>query len=136
MHIMRKKQKKGMKKMTQKIVNTFLGTCITSLLLTTCSITIAGAQSTIPEKNQSTASNAMISAQTYKENASNHTQVNNTIFRTVKELTNQGIHLEQIQIELQLMLNTMPTNIQTRGQHSLSLRGFYGESIFSCRGFA
>jgi hypothetical protein len=122
--------------MTQKIVSKFLGTCLASLLLSTCSIIIAEAQSTTSAKDQSTVSSAMISAQTSKETTTNQTQVNDSIFRTVKELTDQGIHLEQIQNELQLMMNNMPTDLQTRGQHSLSLRGFYGTSIFSCRGFA
>ncbi len=122
--------------MTNKIAKKFLETCVASLLLTTCSITVAGAQSTIAAKNQSTDAKTMVSAQTHEEDASNHTQINDTIFRTVKELTDQGIHLEQIQNELQLMLNNIPTDLQTRGQHSLSLRGFYGASIFSCRGFS
>jgi cell division protein FtsX len=58
------------------------------------------------------------------------------ILLTINELTNQGINPEQIQVELQNMLNSINTNNQNRGHNSVSLRGFYGNGIFSCRGFA
>jgi len=54
----------------------------------------------------------------------------------VKELTDQGVNLEQIQNELQTMLNKINMDIEKRGQSSMSLRGFSGDTLFSCRGLA
>jgi hypothetical protein len=61
---------------------------------------------------------------------------NEIISLTVKELFDQGIDLEQLHSELQTMQNIIHTDIQKREQSSLSLRGFYGNGLFSCRGFA
>jgi len=54
----------------------------------------------------------------------------------VKELTTQRVNLEQIQNELQTMLNEINMDIEQRGQSCMSLRGFSGDSLFSCRGLA
>lgn len=71
-----------------------------------------------------------------KNLVANHNQFNNTIDLKIKELTDSGISLGQIQIEVQTMLNNSQSDSQTRGHTSMSLRGFYGSGIFSCRGFA
>ena len=62
--------------------------------------------------------------------------MNETILLKVKELTEQGITLELIQIEIQNMLKNINTDFQKREQNSMFQRGFCGIGIFSCRGFA
>jgi hypothetical protein len=69
-------------------------------------------------------------------NSDIQTQRNEIISLIGKEVTDQGMDLEQLHSELRTMLNLMYTDIQKREQSSLSLRGFYGNGLFSCRGFA
>lgn len=114
-----------------------------SIILTTCSTAIDGAHTTTTTKHQSTTWKGIFSPQiveVQKRNASTQTndstQLNRTISLKVKTLTEQGINIELIQNELQNMVNNITTGSQKRGQHSMSLRGFYGVGIFSCRGFA
>jgi DNA-directed RNA polymerase subunit L len=113
--------------MNKKITKKCIGAFFASIVLTTCPTALGGVLTTTITKNQNTnAANLTI----------DHSQLNETILLKVKELTDQGMNLEQLQIELQNMLNNIKTDIQTKGQNSMSLRGFYGNDIFSCRGFA
>jgi len=50
--------------------------------------------------------------------------------------TDQVINPEQIQGEVHLILNEYIIENQRMGPTSMSLRGFYGNGIFSCRGLA
>jgi uncharacterized lipoprotein YajG len=128
--------------MNKKITKKCVGTLIASLLLATCSTALVGAQTTQPQKTQNTEFAGVFSSPISEEqqrralNLTNDHHVNETILLKVKELTEQGIHLEQIQNELQNMLNNISTSNQNRGQNGTSLRGFYGVGIFSRRGFA
>jgi hypothetical protein len=79
---------------------------------------------------------SVVGAQIAEPTAMDRIQGNQTIVLKGKELTDQGIHFEQIQSELHTMLHNIHTDIQKRGQSSLSLRGFSGNCLFSCRGFA
>ena len=103
--------------MRKKIAKQCIGVVLVGMVLATYSISVVGAQSAAPT-------------------AMDRIHGNQTSVLKGKELTNQGIHLEQLQSELQTMLSSMHTDIQTREQSSLSLRGFSGNGLFSCRGFA
>jgi uncharacterized lipoprotein YajG len=137
-----KKNQRSEDKMNKKIMKKCVGTLMASLLLTTCSTAIVGAQMTQSQKTQNTELAGVFSSLITEEqlrcalNTTNNHHLNDTILLKVKELTEQGIHLEQIQNELQNMLNNISRGYQNRGKHSVSLRGFYGVGIFSCRGFA
>jgi uncharacterized protein YpiB (UPF0302 family) len=129
--------------MKKRITKKCVGTLLASILLTTCATVIVGAQTINTAKNQDTVWNEVAfsgSSEEQTRNASrpmnDPTQLNETILLKVKELTEQGINLEFIQIEIQNMLKNINTDFQKRGQKSMSLRGFYGSDIFSCRGFA
>jgi uncharacterized lipoprotein YajG len=129
--------------MKKRITKKCVGTLLASILLTTCATAIVGAQTINTAKNQDTVWNEVAfsgSSEEQTRNASrpmnDPTQLNETILLKVKELTEQGINLEFIQIEIQNMLKNINTDFQKRGQNSMSLRGFYGIDIFSCRGFA
>jgi hypothetical protein len=104
---------------------------------------IIGAHASNTTKNQNTEWKQIFYSQlpdAQKKNASDLTdeynQLNETILLKIKELTEQGIGLEFIQIEIQNMLKKTKTEIQNRGQNCTSLRGSYEISIFSCRGLA
>jgi hypothetical protein len=103
--------------MRKKIVKQCIGAVLASLVLAAYPVSLVGAQLAAPT-------------------TVDLTQGNGTIVLKIKELTDQAVNLQQIQSELQTMLNSMHTDIQKREQSSLSLRGFYGISLFSCRGFA
>jgi uncharacterized protein YpiB (UPF0302 family) len=129
--------------MKKRITKKCVGTLIASILLTTCATAIVGAQTINTAKNQDTVWNEVAFSGSLEEQTRNAsrpmndpTQLNETILLKVKELTEQGINLEFIQIEIQNMLKNINTDFQKRGQNSMSLRGFYGSDIFSCRGFA
>jgi hypothetical protein len=111
----------------KKTLKKCAGGLLASLLLSTIPTMLVGAESTAITKDVS-------------RDASGHrnelAQLNETTFMKVKELFEQGLSLTQLQVELQNMLTNMPTDVQRRGQNSMSLRGFYGSGIFSCRGFA
>jgi hypothetical protein len=103
--------------MRKKIAKQCITVVLAGIVLATYSASVVGAQSSAPT-------------------AMDRIQGNQTIVLKGKELTHQGIHLEQLQNELQTVLHSMHTDIQKRGQSSLSLRGFSGNGLFSCRGFA
>jgi hypothetical protein len=103
--------------MRKKIVKQCIGAVLASLVFAAYPATLVGAQIVAPT-------------------TVDHPQANGTIVLKVKELTDQGLNLQQIQSELQTLLNSLPMDIQKREQSSLSLRGFYPVSLFSCRGFA
>jgi FKBP-type peptidyl-prolyl cis-trans isomerase (trigger factor) len=127
------------KRITKKCVEALL----TSILLTTCATAIVEAQTINTVKNQDTVWNEASFSEISEEQTRNAShpmndtkQLNETILHKVKELTEQEIHLELIQTEIQNMLKNINTDFKKRGQNSMSLRGFYGIDIFSCRGFA
>jgi len=48
----------------------------------------------------------------------------------------QAMNLEEFPSDLQTLLSHLQSDFNKREQSSLSLRGFSGSSIFSCRGLA
>ena len=116
MPLQRKRQGRD-QTMRKKTAKQCITVVLAGIVLATYSISVVGAQSAAPT-------------------AMDLIQENQIIVLKGKELTNQGIHLEQIQSELQTMLHSMHTDIQKREQSSLSLRGFSGNGLFSCRGFS
>ncbi|VVB59319.1 Uncharacterised protein [uncultured archaeon] len=128
--------------MKKRITKKCVGTLLASILLTTCATAIVGAQTISTAKLEDTVWNEVVFSRSSEEQTKNEshpmndpTQLNETILLKVKELTEQGINLEFIQIEIQNMLKNINIDFQKRGQNSMSLRGFYGSDIFSCRGF-
>jgi hypothetical protein len=113
--------------MNKEILKKCVGSLMASLLLATLPTTLVGAETTNVTKDQD---------DTVSSLTNDIAQLNEMIFLTVKKLTDQGMNPQQLQSEIQNMLNTVPTDVQQRGQNSMSLRGFYGNGIFSCRGFA
>lgn len=101
--------------MRKKIIKQCIGAVLVSIVLATYPVFLVGAQ--------------IIS------NSDIQTQRNDKISLTAKEVVDQGIDLKQLHSELRTMVNLMYSDIQKREQSSLSLGGFYGNSLFSCRGF-
>ncbi len=129
--------------MKKRITKKCVGALLASILLTTCATAIAGAQTINTAKNKISEWNEVTFSESSEEQTSNvshatndYNQLNETILLKVKELTEQGIILELIQIEIQNMLKNLNTDFQKREQNSMSQRGFCGIGIFSCRGFA
>jgi len=102
--------------MRKNTVKKGIGMLMASLLLTTLPSALVGAQTT----------------PTTEDNI----QLNEIILIEIKELTEKEMNLERILSEIHNMLNSIYTDIQMKEQTSMSLRGFYGNDIFSCRGFA
>jgi hypothetical protein len=113
--------------MNKKITKKCVGSLLASLLLTAWPIALVRADTTSVAKNQSCKASNL---------TNDPAQLNQTIFIKVKDLIEHEMSLTQLQIEIQSILNTIPTDGQHRGQNSMSLRGFFGNDIFSCRGFA
>ncbi|HWR27795.1 MAG TPA: hypothetical protein VN377_05095 [Candidatus Thermoplasmatota archaeon] len=97
-------------------MNQCFGAVLASMVLATYPVSLVGAQMTSAMKDQ--------------------IHQDEIILLTVKELADQGMDLNQLHSELQTMHGSMQSDNQKRGQGSLSLRGFCGNSLFSCRGFA
>jgi uncharacterized protein YpiB (UPF0302 family) len=127
--------------MKKRITKKYVEALLASILLTTTAI--VGAQTINNAKNQDIIWNEVTFSEISEEQMkiASHSindpkQLNETILLKVKELTEQRINLELIQIEIQNMLKNINTDFQKREQNSMSLRGLYGTDIFSCRGFA
>ncbi len=115
MHLLRKRKGRD-QTMRKKITKQCIGTILAGMVLATFPVSLAVASMT-----------------SSMEDTPQYVQ---TISLKIKELAGQGIGLEQLSSELQVMLHSMHTDIQKGGQSSLSLRDFYGTNLFSCRGLA
>jgi hypothetical protein len=131
-----------MKTMKKTITKKCIGTLLASIVLTTYPTVLSRAQTINTLTNQNTIWNETTFSEISEKQIRNtshltngSTQKKETILLKIKELTGQDINLELIQTEIQNML-TINTNIQKRGQNSMSPRGFDEIGIFSCRGFA
>jgi hypothetical protein len=102
--------------MKKKIVTQCIGAVLASIIFATYPISLVGAQMT----------------PAMKDGIPN----NETSSISLKELTGQGLNLEQLYCELQNMYGSIHTDNQNREQSSLSLRDFSENHLFSCRGFA
>ena len=129
--------------MKKRITKKCVGALLASIFLTTCATVITRAQTINIAKNKISECNEFTFSESSEEQTCNvshvtndYNQLNETVLLKVKELTEQRITLELIQIEIQNMLKNINTDFQKREQNSMSQRGFYGIGIFSCRGFA
>lgn len=127
--------------MNKKIIGKSIGTILASIFLTTTGS--IGAQ-IIENKNTHNTTwtqeiTPMITRQQSAKKLSlsnNYQNLSEQILITIRDLREQGKNQGQIQEELQSILNKYDRENQSMGQRSVSLRCFYGISIFSCRGLA
>ncbi len=127
--------------MNKKTIGTSIGAILASVLLTT--ISAAGAQ-TAGNANSRTAIGDQVPIPVWTMDATpekvnhstNNQRLSEEILITIRSLREQGKNQGQIQEAIQSILNKYDQINHNVGQRSMSLGGFYGFSIFSCRGLA